>query len=393
VKLTFGDEVEAFRHEFRAWLAGNRPTAEEMAAEPALSSAHVPDWAGRWTRRMFDAGWLVPGWPPERGGRDAGPVETLAYLEELRRAGVPRTTNPQGLGIVAPSILDYGSAEQIRDYALPVLRGERSACLGMSEPGAGSDLASLSTRAVLDGDRFVIDGQKVWTSGANYADFCFLFCRTDPDAPRHKGISVVLVDMDTPGITVRPLAEIVRPEHPDLNEVFLSEVVVPKANLVGKVNDGWAMASGSLAHERGMVWLDSVMALEDDIDAVLAEAPATLGRLAPAERAVVADGLVQSAIDATAARCLGYRGFAKLVRGGSAPEQALMKAFTSEARRRLSRRAAEMGADRAVDIGPTPSSAHTWIEDYFMSFAGTISAGSSEIQRNIIAEKVLGLPR
>lgn len=393
MRLTFGDDVEAFRHEFRAWLADNRPTTEEMAAEPALSSAHVPGWAGRWTRRMFDAGWLVPGWPPERGGRNAGPVETLVYLEELTEAGVPRTTNPQGLGIVAPSILDYGTGDQIRDYALPVLRGERSACLGMSEPGAGSDLASLSTRAVLDGDRFVIDGQKVWTSGANYADFCFLFCRTDQDAPKHKGISVVLVDMDTPGITVRPLAEIVKPEHPDLNEVFLSEVVVPRENLVGKLNDGWAMANGSLAHERGMVWLNSVMSLEDDIDTVLAEAPVAFGRLAPAERAVVADGLVQSAIDAAAARCLGYRGFAKLVRGGSAPEQALMKAFTSEARRRLSLRAAEMGADRAVDIGPTPASDPTWIEQYFVMFAGTISAGSSEIQRNIIAEKVLGLPR
>jgi alkylation response protein AidB-like acyl-CoA dehydrogenase len=393
VKLSFGDEVEAFRQEFRAWLEENRPSAEEMAAEPAISSAHVPGWASRWARRLFDAGWLVPGWPPKRGGRNAGPVETLVYLEELTKAGVPRTTNPQGLGIVAPSILDYGSDEQIRDYAMPILRGEKSACLGMSEPGAGSDLASLSTRAVLDGDRIVIDGQKVWTSGANDADFCFLFCRTDPEAPKHKGISVVLVDMATPGITVRPLAEIAKPEHPDLNEVFLSEVVVPRENLVGKLNDGWAMANGSLAHERGMVWLSFVVTLEEDIAAVLAEAPAALERLAPAERAVVADGLVASAIDSAAARCLGYRGFAKLVRGGSAPEQALMKAYTSEAKRRLALRAAELGTDHTVDIGSTAASDPTWIERYFVSFGGTISAGSSEIQRNIIAEKVLGLPR
>ena len=391
--LSFGDEVEAFRQEFLAWLAENRPSAEEMAAEPAISSAHVPGWAGRWARRLFDAGWLVPGWPTERGGRNAGSVETLVCLEELTKAGVPRTTNPQGLGIVAPSILDYGSEEQIRDYAMPILRGEKSACLGMSEPGAGSDLASLSTRAVLDGDRIVIDGQKVWTSGANDADFCFLFCRTNPEAPKHKGISVVLVDMATPGITVRPLAEIAKPEHPDLNEVFLSEVVVPRENLVGKLNDGWAMANGSLAHERGMVWLSFVVTLEEDIAAVLAEAPAALERLAPAERAVVADGLVASAIDSAAARCLGYRGFAKLVRGGSAPEQALMKAYTSEAKRRLALRAAELGTDHTVDIGSTAASDPTWIERYFVSFGGTISAGSSEIQRNIIAEKVLGLPR
>jgi alkylation response protein AidB-like acyl-CoA dehydrogenase len=393
VKLTFGDEVEAFRQEFLAWLAENRPTDDEMAQDPAVSSAHVPGWASRWTRRMFDAGWLVPGWPPERGGRNAGPVEVLVYLEELTRAGIPRTTNPQGLGIVAPSILDYGTDDQIRDYAMPILRGEKAACLGMSEPGAGSDLASLSTRAVLDGDDFVINGQKVWTSGANYADFCFLFCRTDPDAPKHKGISVVLLEMTTPGVTVRPLAEIVKPEHPDLNEVFLSDVVVPKANLVGRMNDGWAMANGSLAHERGMVWLSNVMQLEQDVAALRAQAPTALAAMAPAERAVVADGLVQSIVDATAARCLGYRGFAKLVRGGSAPEQALMKVFCSESQRRLTRRAAELGRDRAVDVGPDPASDPTWIERYFGSFGGTISAGSSEIQRNIIAERVLGLPR
>jgi alkylation response protein AidB-like acyl-CoA dehydrogenase len=393
VKLTFGPEVEAFRQEFLAWLAENRPTAEEMAAEPALSSGHVPDWARRWTRRMFDAGWLVPGWPPERGGRNAGPVETLVYLEELTRAGIPRTTNPQGLGIIAPSILDYGTEEQVRDYALPILRGERSACLGMSEPGAGSDLASLSTRAVLDGDHFVINGQKVWTSGANYADFCFLFCRTDPEAPKHKGISIVLVELSTPGVTVRPLPEIIVPEHPDLNEVFLDDVVVPRENLVGRMNDGWAMANGSLAHERGMVWLSGVMGLEGAVDTILAEAPAALDRLAPAERALVADRLVESVIDSVAARCLGYRGFAKLVRGGSAPEQALMKAFTSEAQRRLFLRAAEMGADHTVDLGTGPDTGEAWIERYFRSFGATISAGSSEIQRNIIAEKVLGLPR
>jgi alkylation response protein AidB-like acyl-CoA dehydrogenase len=393
VKLTFGEDVEAFRQEFLTWLDENRPTADEMAEEPAVASAHLPGWARRWTRRLFDGGWLVPGWPPELGGRNAGPVETLVCLEELTRAGVPRTTNPQGLGIVVPSILDYGTEDQIRDYAMPVLRGERAACLGMSEPGAGSDLASLSTRAVLDGDHFIVNGQKVWTSGADYADFCFLFCRTDPDAPKHKGISVLLVDMATPGITVRPLAQIAKPEHPDLTEVFLTDVVVPRANLVGKMNDGWAMANGSLAHERGMVWLGGVLTLEDDVAAVKAEAPAALARLAPEDRPLVADGLVRSVIDAAAARCLGYRGFAKLVRGGSAPEQALMKAFTTEARQRLAWRAAELGADRAIDIGPTPASEETWIERWFTSFGGTIAAGSSEIQRNIIAEKVLGLPR
>jgi alkylation response protein AidB-like acyl-CoA dehydrogenase len=396
MRLTFGDEVEAFRSEFLAWLAENRPSAEEMEAEPARSSAHLPGWAKRWTRRMFDAGWLVPGWPPERGGRNAGPIETLVYQEELSKAGIPRTTNPQGLGIIAPSIFDYGSPEQVRDYAEPILRGERSACLGMSEPGAGSDLASLSTRAVEDGDSFVVNGQKVWTSGANYADFCFLFCRTDPTVPKHKGISVLLVEMATPGITVRPLPEIVDPGHPDLNEVFLTDVVVPKANLVGRLNDGWAMAGGSLAHERGMVWLGGVLGLEEDVQRLLAEAPAALDKLPADERAVAAGMVVRSYTDSVAARCLGYRGFAKLVRGGTAPEQALMKAFSSESLQRADLAAAEMlGAD-AIDTADRFRWGHrdgAWLERYFGTFASTISAGSSEIQRNIIAEKVLGLPR
>ena len=396
MKLTFDPGVEAFRADFTRWLAQNAPTAKEIAAEPALGSAHLPGWARAWTRRMFDAGWLVPGWPPERGGRNAGAVETLVYLEELARAGVPRTTNPQGLGIVVPTLFDSGNDEQIRDYAMPILRGERSACLGMSEPGAGSDLASLSTRAVLDGDHFVVNGQKVWTSGAAHADFCFLFCRTDPEAPKHKGISVLLVDMTTPGITVRPLAEIVHPERADLSEVFFDDVGVPAANLVGRLNDGWALANGSLAHERGMVWLRAVLELEDDVRQLIEEAPTRLARVGESERAVHADRVAASYVDALAARALGYRGFAKYVRGGNAPEQALMKMFCSEAHRRACLVGAELGGDEAVDVA-TPGHLHdqgcSWIERYYMSFGMTISAGSSEIQRNIIAEKVLGLPR
>jgi alkylation response protein AidB-like acyl-CoA dehydrogenase len=395
VKLAFDDEVEAFRLEFQTWLAENAPSKEEMAADPVCGSAGLPDWARAWTRRMFDAGWLVPGWPPERGGRNAGPVETLVYLEELAAAGIPRTTNPQGLGIIAPSLFDYGDEAQIRDYALPILRGELAACLGMSEPGAGSDLAALSTRAVLDGDAFVVNGQKVWTSGAAVADFCFLFCRTDPDAPKHKGISVLLVDMATPGITVRPLAEVVHPERADLNEVFLDDVVVPRENLVGQLNDGWAMANGSLAHERGMVWLRAVLELDDAVQRLVQEAPGRLGRLGSVEAAVLADRVAATYVDSLAARALGYRGFAKLVRGGSAPEQALMKALCSEALRRAALVGAEVSTDHAVDLTMPPHLREdcSWIEQYFVSFGSTISAGSSEIQRNIIAERVLGLPR
>jgi alkylation response protein AidB-like acyl-CoA dehydrogenase len=401
MRLRFDDAVEQFRADFLAWLAGNRPSPDEMAADPSVSTGHAPAWARRWTRAMFDAGWLVPGWPPELGGRNAGPIESLVYIEELARARVPRTTNVQGLGIIAPSILDYGTPEQVERYAMPILRGEATACLGMSEPGAGSDLAALSTRAVRHGDDWVVNGQKVWTSGANYADFCFLFCRTNPEAPKHKGISILLVPMDTPGITVRPLPEIVHPQHPDLNEVFLDDVRVPAANLVGEEDNGWAMANGSLAHERGMVWVSAVMGLEESLARLLEEAPAALGRLEGVERALAVDSIVRMAIDTQAARCLGYRGFAKLARGGTAPEQALMKLFASEARQRVALVATEVHGASALEIGTVALDGRhavdepqgSWAEQYLQSFANTISAGASEIQRNIIAERVLGLPR
>jgi alkylation response protein AidB-like acyl-CoA dehydrogenase len=393
MKLEFEDSVEEFRAEFLAWLEVNRPSADEIAADPPRSSAYMPDWARTFVRRMFDDGWLVPGWPPERGGRNAGPIETLVYLEELDKAGVPRTTNPQGLGIIAPSLLDYGTEEQIERYAMPLLRGETSACLGMSEPDAGSDLANLKTRAVRDGDNFVINGQKVWTSGANYADFCFLFCRTDPDAPKHKGISIILMPMDTPGVTVRPLKEIVAPDFPDLNEVFLDDVILPASNIVGDINNGWAMASGSLAHERSMVWLMGVRGMESQMAQLLEFAPARLADLSSAERAIAADELVGAYVDTVAARCLGYRGFARFIRTGSAPEQALMKMYSTEGRRRLCLIAAELSGPDALASGTGGHGSLGSLEFYFGSFGSTISAGSSEIQRNIVAERVLGLPR
>lgn len=405
MKLRFDDSVEQLRSEFREWLEVNRPPPEEMAAEPPRSTGHAPGWVRRWTRAMFDAGWLVPGWPPEMGGRNAGPIETFVVLEELARAKVPRTTNVQGLGIVAPSIIDYGTPEQVRDYAMPILRGEATACLGMSEPDAGSDLASLSTRAVLEGDseggEWVIDGQKVWTSGAHDADFCFLFCRTEPDEPKHRGISILLVPMDTEGLTVRPLPEIVHPEAPDLNEVFLDAVRVPAANLVGRRGDGWAMANGSLAHERGMVWVSAVMGLEEALERLLEQLPGLLEVMTPHERALAVDEVVRIAIDTQAARCLGQRGFAKLARGGTAPEQALMKLYASDCRQQVARVAANVQGPDSLELGAVPDDGHlavdeprgTWMEQYFHSFANTISAGTSEIQRNIIAERVLGLPR
>ncbi len=249
MQLSYDDDVEAFRAEFVAFLEANLPDEAE-ATERSTSSADVPEWARRWQRLQFDNGWLLPGNPPEFGGRNATLIQQAVHLEELSKRRIYHSFNPQGLGIIAASILSFGTEEQKQNWAARILRAEITAALGMSEPGAGSDLAGLRTRAVLDGDHFVVNGQKVWTSGAHHADVLLTFVRTDPDAPKHKGISVLLIPTDTPGVVRRPFASIADKDDRDFNEVFFEDVRVPAVNLIGELNQGWTVANGSLGHER-----------------------------------------------------------------------------------------------------------------------------------------------
>jgi alkylation response protein AidB-like acyl-CoA dehydrogenase len=400
MKLHYDAETEAFRSELRAWLAENQPTLEEMRAEPLTSSAHLPEWSRRWQRRLFDAGLLVPGWPPELGGRNLPPVQQLVYHEEMAKITAERAANPQGLGIIAPSILDFGSDFLKEKYLLPTLRAEIAWCLGMSEPGAGSDLAALSTRAEVHDDHFVVSGQKIWTSGAHHSDYCFCFVRTDPEAPKHKGISVVIIDMKAPGVTVRPLPEMNDRSHVDFNEVFFDGVVVPRDHLVGPLNGGWGISAGSLAHERGMMWLRSATRLDRAIDALrkLARAAGPDGRrIGESER--FRDDFARLYVDSQAMWFMGYRGFAKFARGEASPEHSVLKLFGSEVAQEASLVATEAQGADALDVeyesagyddsfGRPP-----WMIDYFQSYRMTIAAGTSEIQRNIIAQRVLGLPR
>jgi alkylation response protein AidB-like acyl-CoA dehydrogenase len=396
MRLRYSVESEAFRDELTAWLDANLPPAEEMS-EVKRSSAHLPEWARAWQRRLFDAGWLVPGWPPELGGRNASPTEQMIYFEEFARGEIPRSLNPQGLSIIAPSIIDFGNDEQKQRFALPTLRAEITWCLGMSEPDAGSDLASLTTRAVRAGDRFVVNGQKVWTSGAHDADWCFCFVRTDPDVPKHRGISVLIIDMATPGIVCRPLPELTEPDFADFNEVFFTDVEVPTENLVGQLNGGWAMAQGSLGHERGMLWITSVANVERGVQALVElgdEKGADGRRLGDDTR--FRDAVASLYIDSQAQRFLGYRGFAKFARGEVSPEHMLLKLFTSETERDVYLTAVQALGPDGLDharVGPTMWREGSWAMQYLRSFSGTIAGGTSEIQRNIIAERVLGLPR
>jgi alkylation response protein AidB-like acyl-CoA dehydrogenase len=390
MRLSFSDEDESFRAELVSWLDAHPPPEEEERLEPPRSSADKREWAVKWQRTLFDNGYLVPGWPPEYGGRNANAAQQMIYFEEFTRRDIRRTTNPQGISIVTPSIIDYGTPEQRERWAVPTLRAEISWCLGMSEPNAGSDLASLATRAVADGDSFIVNGQKVWTSGAQHADWCFCFVRTDPDAPKHKGISVLVIDMRTPGIEYRPIPELTEPTYADFNEVFFTDVVVPKENLVGDLNDGWRLSMGSLAHERAMLWINYAYDLGMVVDLLIEQAKER--QLDARQRDLVASAW----IDQLALQSIGYLGFAKFAKGEASPEHSILKLFGSESlQHALLIGAEEFGPD-GIDLdtpGPPIWRTGAFVSQYLRSFAATIPGGTSEIQRNIIAERVLGLPR
>ncbi len=389
MQLTFDAEVEAFRAEFVRFLDEHLP-AEAEAAEPSRSTAHMPEWSRRWQRIQFDHGWLLPGNPPEFGGRNAGILEQFVHREELSRRRIYHAFNPQGVGIIAASLLSFGTEEQKRRWAVPILRADMTASLGMSEPGAGSDLAGLRTRADLVGDHFVVNGQKVWTSGAHDADVILTFVRTDPDAPKHRGISALLIPTDSPGVQRRPFASVYDRDNVDFNEVFFTDVRVPAENLVGPLGGGWKVANGSLGHERTMMW----MAFANRLEQLLQDYRA-VGE-------VNRDRYATIAMDYHALRLLGSVALGQAARGErDIPSVSVLKLLGSEAEQNALRHALDgAGVDGLISpslTGPyNPYSPDlftaSWFTRYVSSYAGTISGGTSEIQRNIIAQRVLGLP-
>jgi alkylation response protein AidB-like acyl-CoA dehydrogenase len=393
VKLSWSPADEAFRGELIAFLDEHAPpearTGREFQAEadPADADAVIPAWAKRWQATLFDHGWMIPGYPPELGGRNATPVQTLLYMEELAQRRIPRSLHFPGFAIVAPSLLEFGTPEQ-QQLAPAAVRGDDVWCIGMSEPGAGSDLASLSTRAVQDGDRFIVNGQKVWTSYAMVAKRCFCYVRTNVEVPKHKGISLLIIDMDTPGIEVRPLRHITGAT--EFAEVFFTDVEVPAANLVGTLDDGWRITMGSLAHERGGLRLNSVAMAQQAVDDLCALAK----RLGRDGDAGVRRQLAAAYVQVASLRALGYKGFAGFAQGSSAPEHSYLKMATSELGKSLYELGMEMQGPYGAVVDPDRGEENgRWSHSFFVSFASTIAGGSSEIQRNIIATRILGLPR
>lgn len=381
-----------FRHTVRAWLGANAPVDWRDSFERSTEDEQRAFLAEH-AAKLRAAGYLVPHWPTDFGGGGLSAAEQLILKQELRRASYP----PVGGGIafhhVAATLIKHGTAEQ--QQALGRILDGEVWCQGFSEPNAGSDLASLQTRAELDGDIYVINGQKIWSSGAHVAQWCLLLARTDPTAKKHKGISVFMLDMSLPGIDVRPIRQATGESH--FSEIFLTDVRVPVAHRIGPENEGWAIANTTLATERGSMIIDNHARLERMLRSLCEEASRTPiggGRMA------IDDGGVRAELAARAAEVevlgvLAERVVGLTLRHGEmGPEGSIIKLYFSEALQKLTElamRVRGVASDVVQDDGDADGK--DWLLEHIGSWVWTISAGSNEIQRNIIAERVLGLPR
>ncbi len=393
--LSYTPAEEAFRDEVRTWLAAN------LTDDRVFESDSMPmdDWMAylkEWQRKLHDDGWSGISWPRDYGGRGATIIEELIFTEEMARAKAPNLMNISiGIELVGPAIIHHGTEEQKQRYLPRILSGEEIWSQGFSEPGAGSDLASLRMRAELKEDCFVLTGQKVWTSWAEYSDYCILLARTDSSAPKHKGISCFLVDMRTPGITIKPTVQITG--EAEFSEVFFDGVIVPQANLLGGINQGWKVAMTILAHERGTSAIRYQIRFRSELDDLI-NLSKSFAREHPEmlEDSLIKQKLAQSFIEVEILKYNIYRSATQIMRSGKpGPESSIIKLFWSE----MDRRQKEIGMEM---LGPysqlLQNSKWTidhgrWPRAFMWSRAGTIYAGSSEIQRNIIAERVLGLPK
>ena len=386
--FSYPPEAEAFRKEFRAWLDANLPA--ELAGD-GLGGGSMDIGGERlerlraWNRTMADARFAAIAWPEEWGGRGAGVMEQVVYAEEMHRAHAPGTLNPLGLSNIAPAIIEHGTEEQKTELLPRMLRGDDIWCQGFSEPNAGSDLASLRTSAVLDGDCWVVNGQKTWNTLGHVANWCELLARTDPTVPKHKGISCLLVDMTLPGIEVRPLATITG--EVEFNEIFFTDVRVPVTQTLGPVNEGWRVAMTTLAYERGTV-AKLHMSLRGKVQRLFELARETPGRDgAPAsEDPVLRQKLARVYLEAELLKLISDRAISAELHGRAmGPEGSIAKLVWSETEQHLTEVASDV-------LGPDALSG-TWARDRVYSRALTIAGGTTQVNKNIVAQRILGLPR
>ena len=375
--LTFSERETAFRDELRAWFAANDPGPEPVHAEDLQFA-----WRRDFQRRLYDGGWAAPHWPVQYGGRGATLTESAIYFEELGRARAPLPANVLGLLLGGPTLMSWGTDEQKDRFLGPILSGEEIWCQGFSEPEAGSDLAALKSRAVRDGDDWVVTGQKVWTSGAQHAKWCMLVARTDAEAAKHKGLTYFLMDMEQDAVQVRPLRQITG--ESEFNELFIEGARIPGDHVIGGVGNGWKVALTTLMNERAGLAFFLQVRLRRLLDDLIEEAAAR-GLL---DDDVVADRLGDLHVRTELLRLTAYRGLTAIEKYGQpGPEGSLTKWMWSDANQRLAQLAADVLGPEALVAGSR------WGYELLRARGNSIEGGTTEILKNIVAERVLGLPR
>jgi alkylation response protein AidB-like acyl-CoA dehydrogenase len=376
VDLTLSPQEQAFRDDLRAWLEENNPGDEPSGDEAAF------EFRRRWQRQLADAGWAGLSWPEEYGGRGATLIEQAIFNEEISRAKAPAVANVLGLVMGGPVVIAHGTEEQKKRYLKPILTAEEIWCQGFSEPESGSDLASLKTKAVKSNGDWVVTGQKVWTTFAHEAKWCMLVARTDQDAPKHKGLTYFLMDMEQEGVQVRPLHQITG--EAEFNEIFMEEARIPDENIVGGEGNGWTVAITTLMHERVGIGLGSAVQLKIALGELMEE----IRKRGLEDDPVIRQRIAQIYIEAETIRLNASRGLTRTMKTGiPGPEGSLTKWQWSDANQALTELAMDVrGAD-------APIVDDTWTYRFLRARANSIEGGTTEILKNIVAERVLGLPK
>src|SRR5215470_17792114 len=391
--LNFTPEEDEFRLKVRRFFEEKIPKSGLGDGREGREDKAWLARAKEWQRKLYEAGYVAMAWPKEFGGQALEPVRQSIVNDELVRAKAPYLIGASGLGMLGPTLISWGTDEQKQRYLPKILTAEEIWCQGYSEPGSGSDLASLRTRAEIVGDEFVVNGQKIWTSGAQYADRMFCLVRTDPDAPKHRGISYILIDMKSPGITVRPLVQMTG--DPGFNEVFFEDVRVPRANLVGQLNDGWTVANATLFHERNM--LASTTRTQQLFQNLLrlARSRKRNGRAAT-DDPLVRQRLADLAIRVETMKLEAFRQLTDALRKRPPGINASVnKLVTCELKHDLARAAIELMGSYGwlARTDPRVADSGTWPSDYMFALGLIIGGGTAQVQKNIIAERGLGMPR
>ncbi|HYR96853.1 MAG TPA: acyl-CoA dehydrogenase family protein [Candidatus Binatus sp.] len=389
--FSYSAEDERFRRDLRAWLAASTPAREERVPHDDASLAEEFAFLREWQRRLWEAGYVGLLWPREYGGRGARPTQQAILNQELARARAPQLLNRVGINNTGPTLIAHGSEAQKRRFLSKILSGEEVWCQLFSEPNAGSDLAALRTRAEPDGDRFLVTGQKVWTSYAQLSKWAILLARTDPALPKHRGLTYLILDMESPGITIRPLRQITG--STEFSEVFLDGVPVPREHVVGAVGQGWEIAMTTLAHERGTGFAFKEQVLQKIAIEDLARLARARGRAGdPTVRQEIARGW----IDVEIMRLMNCRTLTRLERGEEpGPESSLVKLFWASLTQRLHQLALELEGPFTQLVAGSPHAIEDgrWQQAFLWSRVGAIAGGTSEVQANIVAQRILGLPR